>query len=114
MSTGRGVTDKEEGSARMPPTNKASGSFGWEAASVAISRLFQKSSYFITSLILSRLLGPEGRGLVIALLVPAHAAGADRQHRIGALADRDRGGDGRGNRVERELRRGNGNIHSLL
>jgi O-antigen/teichoic acid export membrane protein len=49
-------------------------SFSWQALTVAMSRAFQKSTYFITSLILARLLGPEGRGLVSALLVPAQLA----------------------------------------
>ena len=48
--------------------------FGWEAITVAMSRFFQKGTYFITSLILARLLGPEGRGLVSALMVPSQLA----------------------------------------
>ncbi|EZP69680.1 Polysaccharide biosynthesis protein [Sphingomonas paucimobilis] len=48
--------------------------FGWEALSVALSRLFQKGTYFFTSIILARILGPEGRGLVSALLVPSQLA----------------------------------------
>ncbi|WP_076072097.1 polysaccharide biosynthesis C-terminal domain-containing protein [Sphingomonas montana] len=48
--------------------------FGWDALSVALSRFFQKGTYFITSIILARLLGPEGRGLVSALLVPSQLA----------------------------------------
>lgn len=48
--------------------------FGWEALSVALSRFFQKGTYFFTSIILARLLGPEGRGLVSALLVPSQLA----------------------------------------
>ena len=57
-----------------PQARRAPSGFGWEAITVAISRFFQKGSYFITSLILARLLGPEGRGLVAALLVPAQLA----------------------------------------
>ena len=41
---------------------------------IVISRVFQKGSYLLTSVILARLLGPEGRGLVSALLVPSSLA----------------------------------------
>lgn len=45
--------------------------FGWEAMLVTASRVFQRSTFFISSLILARVLGPEGRGLVSALMVPS-------------------------------------------
>lgn len=45
--------------------------FGWEALLVTASRFFQRSTFFISSLILARVLGPEGRGLVSALMVPS-------------------------------------------
>ncbi|CAN5258712.1 hypothetical protein BH10PSE15_BH10PSE15_03530 [soil metagenome] len=45
--------------------------FGWEAMLVTASRFFQRSTFFISSLILARVLGPDGRGLVSALMVPS-------------------------------------------
>ena len=57
-----------------PKAKRARTGFGWEALSVAVSRFFQKGTLLFTSIILARLLGPEGRGLVSALLVPSQLA----------------------------------------
>lgn len=59
--------------ATAKPTPKAS-SFGWEALTIAIARVAIRGTGFITSLIVARLLGSEGRGLIAALSVPASLA----------------------------------------
>jgi O-antigen/teichoic acid export membrane protein len=69
MATEASETTRNSGKGRVER-----GGFGWDALTVAASRFFQKSTYFFTSLILARLLGPEGRGLVTALMVPSQLA----------------------------------------
>lgn len=61
------------GTARASSTGKR-GSFGWEVIGIALSRVLVRSSHFVSSLVIARLLGPEGRGLVTALTVPCDLA----------------------------------------
>lgn len=48
--------------------------FGFDAVTVAINRFAVRGAQFATSLIIARVLGPEGRGLVSALTVPSQLA----------------------------------------
>lgn len=66
--------DEETSGASKPAGKRVRSGFGWDAFTIAASRLFMRSSYFISSLIIARVLGPEGRGLVSALLVPTQLA----------------------------------------
>lgn len=61
------------GAASSKPVAKRS-SFGWEALTIAIARVAIRATGFISSLIVARLLGAEGRGLFAALSVPAGLA----------------------------------------
>lgn len=50
-------------------------SFGAEALLVAFSRILTRSSTFVFGILVARLVGPEGRGLLAALTIPATLAG---------------------------------------
>lgn len=49
-------------------------SFGFDAITVALNRFAVRGAQFATSLIIARVLGPDGRGLVSALTVPSQLA----------------------------------------
>jgi O-antigen/teichoic acid export membrane protein len=64
-----------EDNAEPPPiAAKPAGRFGRDALTVANSRLITRAATFVTGIVIARLLGPEGRGLVAALTVPAGLA----------------------------------------
>jgi O-antigen/teichoic acid export membrane protein len=48
--------------------------FGWEVLTVGLSRVFMKLASFLQGILIARLLGPEARGLIAALQVPAQLA----------------------------------------
>lgn len=57
-----------------PPPRPRRGGFVHDLIGVATSRVSVKAAQFLSSLIVARLLGPEGRGLVSALTVPSQLA----------------------------------------
>lgn len=55
-------------STEHPPGRRVA--FGWEAVSVLVARVIVLLAQFCSSLLIARLLGPAGRGLVSSLTVP--------------------------------------------
>lgn len=53
---------------------KLKSGFGLDALSVALNRFSVRGAQFVTTIIIARMLGPEGRGLVSALSVPSQLA----------------------------------------
>lgn len=58
--------------AAKPAVKKSS--FGMDAIGIAVSRFFLRFAGFISNLIIARLLGAEGRGLISALTTPSQIA----------------------------------------
>jgi O-antigen/teichoic acid export membrane protein len=66
------ISDESVG--RDGKARKGQAKFGLEAVMVGASRIAVRGSTFFIGIIIARLLGPEGRGLVAALTVPAALA----------------------------------------
>lgn len=65
-----------DASAAAPASKSAAkrSSFGMDAIGIAVSRFFLRFAGFISNLIIARLLGAEGRGLISALSTPSQIA----------------------------------------
>lgn len=62
------ATQGQSVTGRQPQKRK----FGAEAITVAFSRVVLRSATFLTGVVVARVLGPDGRGLVAALTVPTN------------------------------------------
>ncbi|MBI1687010.1 oligosaccharide flippase family protein [Caulobacter hibisci] len=60
--------------AAAPSPTKKRASFGFEAFTIAVARVAIRLTGFLSSLIVARVLGAEGRGLIAALSVPTSLA----------------------------------------
>ncbi|WP_033922481.1 lipopolysaccharide biosynthesis protein [Sphingomonas sp. 37zxx] len=64
----------DEERAGMGGSPKKQSSFAIDAIGMTISRIFLRLTGFISNIIIARVLGPEGRGLISALTVPSQLA----------------------------------------